>query len=154
RGGGLWVIMGEGVTAEKFNSLMNRDGAGLSPIPLEQQAQAEDETDLISIHPPEGNHPATILLGDTERLDINDVRVARHWKLDATGASEEVSVLLESGEGEPLAIEHIQGDGRVIFLSMPCNTQWSNLPVCQAFVPLVQEWVWYLTQPTATHFNL
>jgi hypothetical protein len=122
---------------------------------LGQAIEAEkDSQELFSIHPPEGTHPATMLLGDTERLDIDDVRIAKHWKLDIGEASDEISVLLETGDGEPLAVEHLVGDGRAVFLSLPCNTLWSNLPVCQAFVPLVQEWAWYLTQPAATHYNL
>ncbi|MEX2287189.1 MAG: hypothetical protein WD648_08880, partial [Planctomycetaceae bacterium] len=78
----------------------------------------------------------------------------RHWKLSSANAADEFSVLLETGEGEPLAAEHFLGDGRIILQSVACNTDWSNLPVCQAFVPMVHEWIWYLTQPTATAYNL
>jgi len=154
-GGGLWILLGDSVSADQFNAMFYRDGTGLVPAPVGERVEAgEGDAELFTIHPPEGLHPATILLGDTERLDIDDVRIKRRWKLPTPDASEDVAVLLETGDGDPLANEHFQGEGRVIVLGIPCNTKWSNLPVCQAFVPLVQEWVWYLTQPTAVQYNV
>lgn len=155
-GGGLWVVLGEKVTAEQFNSLMYREGTGLSPVSLSERATAKGDTesDLFTVHPPEELHPATTLLGDTERLDIDDVRIKEHWKLAAPESAENTAVLLERGDGSPLAVEQIVGRGHVIVQGVPCDTAWSNLPVCQTFVPLVQEWLWYLSEPNARQFNI
>jgi hypothetical protein len=155
RGGGLWMILGEQATPEQFNAAVFQNGAGLVPISLGKPAtSAEAGVDYFTIHPPEGTHPATSLLGDTERLDIDDVRIAKRSQIVIPAATDDVGVLLETGDGAPLATEHFVGQGRVIVLGLPPNPQWSNLPLCQAFVPLVQEWVWYLTQPTAAGYNL
>lgn len=154
KGGGVWLILGENVTAEQFNGLVFRDGAGLVPIAIGQRAKADERTEFFTIHPPEGTHPATVLLGDTERLDIDDVRIKQFWQLSTGEATDDVATLLETGDGAPLAVEHFAGDGRIIVQALPADAAWSNLPVCQAFVPLVQEWIWYLTQPTAAKYNV
>jgi Aerotolerance regulator N-terminal/CARDB len=155
RGGGLWLILGENVTSEKFNSLVFRDGGGLLPLILGSRVNAgDDHNQFFSIHPPDGPHPATILLGDTERLDIDDVRINQRWQLSIPEAADDVAVLLETGDGAPLAVEHLAGDGRIIVQAIPSGTGWSNLPLCQVFVPLVHEWIWYLTEPTAVSHNL
>jgi hypothetical protein len=155
RGGGLWMILGEGVTPDQFNSAVFRNGAGLVPISLGKPATAaEAGVEFFTIHPPDANHPATVLLGDTERLDIDDVRITKRTQLIIPAATDDVSVLLETGDGAPLAVEYFNGDGRIIVQGIPQDSKWSNLPLCQVFVPLVQEWIWYLTQPTAANYNL
>jgi hypothetical protein len=154
-GHGLWLILGEHVAPDQFNALFFRDGDGLAAVSIGPRVTApEDQTQFFSVHPPEGIHPATSLLGDTERLDIDDVRIARHWRLSSPDAVEAAATLLETGGGAPVAIERYFGDGRSIVQAIPIDTKWSNLPVCQVFVPLVQEWLWYLTQPTAVTYNL
>jgi len=154
-GGGLWLILGENVTSEQFNSLVFRDGGGLLPLALGSRVKAgDDHNRFFSIHPPEGPHPATLLLGDTERLDIDDVRISQHWQLTIPEAADDLAVLLETGDGAPLAVEHLAGDGRIIVQALPTGTGWSNLPLCQVFVPLVHEWIWYLTEATAVSHNL
>jgi hypothetical protein len=155
RGGGLWMILGENATPEQFNSVVFRDGGGLVPLALGPRVKAgDDRNSYFTIHPPEGVHPATILLGDTERLDIDDVRISQHWQLSIPEAADELSVLLETGDGSPLAVEHFSGEGRIIVQGLPNGPAWSNLALCQVFVPLVHEWIWYLTQPTAISHNL
>jgi hypothetical protein len=155
RGGGLWLILGENVTSEQFNSLVFRDGGGLVPLTLGARIKAgDDHNHFFSIHPPEGPHPATLLLGDTERLDIDDVRITQRWQLSIPEAADDLAVLLETGDGAPLAVEHLAGDGRIIVQALPIGTGWSNLPLCQVFVPLVHEWIWYLTEATAVSHNL
>jgi hypothetical protein len=114
----------------------------------------DDHNGFFSIHPPEGTHPATVLLGDTERLDIDDVRISQHWQFSIPEAADDLSILLETGDGAPLAVEHLAGEGRIIVQGVPSGTGWSNLPLCQVFVPLVHEWVWYLTEATAISHNL
>jgi hypothetical protein len=157
RGGGLWLILGEHVTAEQFNAVVFRDGSGLVPLALGQRIKAgagDDHNSFFTVHPPEGTNPATTLLGDTERLDIDDVRISQFWQLSTPDTADDLSVLLETGDGAPLAVEHFSGAGRIIVQAIPNGTAWSNLPLCQVFVPLVHEWMWYLTQPTAIDHNL
>jgi aerotolerance regulator-like protein/VWA domain-containing protein/CARDB protein len=155
KGGGVWLMLGANITADQFNSILFRDGFGFVPLKLGLRlAAANDRDKFFTIHAPEGTNLATVLLGDTERLDIDDVRISQRWQLLVPEAADDLSVLLETGDGAPLAVEHFTGKGRIIVQGVPNVTSWSNLPLCQAYVPLVQEWIWYLTDPTATKYNL
>lgn len=152
-GGGLWVALAGGIDRDDFNAAWFDDGAGLSPLPL---AELEDRTGQrdgqVSVHPPEGNHPALTHLADTERLDIDTVEISRYFRFDRDRA--DASVLLETGTGEPLAIENYVGRGRVIVQAFPLGYGWSNLPRTKAFVVLVHDWLSYLSQPAAARFNV
>ncbi len=154
-GGGLWITLGQQAEIEPFNERFYNQGNGLIPLPVEEAAgHPNGPEEFLSIHPPSTEHPATALLGDTQRLDLDNAKVFRHFRFAAPQNEGTVSVLLETGGGEPLAVEKYLGAGRVIVLGVPLDASWSNLPLCQAYVPLIHEWLWYLTAPTATSWNL
>lgn len=155
KGGGLWITLGDKTDRAFFNEAFFADGAGLSPLPLEDAIG--DETDrerFVSLYPPSPNHPATRLLADVERLDIHRAHVYRRHRFLQRDGDEAVSVLLTTEAGEPLVIENVVGRGRVIVQGVPLGADWSNLPACQSFVVMVHEWLWYLIEPTATQWNL
>jgi hypothetical protein len=54
----------------------------------------------------------------------------------------------------PLVVEKTTGRGRVIVQAVPLNVSWSNLPLCQSFVVMVHEWLWYLTESGMVRRNL
>jgi hypothetical protein len=91
-------------------------------------------------------------LADTERLDIDSVEISRFFRFERD--RDEVSVLMETGTGEPLAIEHYMGRGRVIVQAFPLGYAWSNLPRSKAFVVMVHDWLSYLSQPAAARHNV
>ncbi len=63
-------------------------------------------------------------------------------------------MLLRSGRGQVLAAGKYLGRGRVIVQCLPVGLSWSNLPLCQVYVPLVHEWLWYLSEPAVAQRNL
>ena len=74
-------------------------GAGLSPASLKQPVgDAMDREKFTALSPPSADHPATVLLADTHRLDIDHVRVFRRHQLD-TGGDKSISVLLRAEGG-------------------------------------------------------
>ncbi|MCA9074812.1 MAG: BatA domain-containing protein [Planctomycetaceae bacterium] len=155
RGGGLWVVLGRRTDRESFNAAWYQDGGGLSPLPLDElKTLDEDSTEEETIHPPSGEHPATAQLSDTNRLDIDAVRIRSRHVFDRSSAGEELSVLLETGDGAPLVTEQYVGRGRVIIQALPFDVGWSNLPMTKAHVVMVNDWLAYLTQPAATQFNV
>jgi hypothetical protein len=154
-GGGVWVALGDRARPEVFNARWYDEGLGLSPQPIDAAVGDVDERDhFVLLHPPEGEHPATTILGDTQRLDIQDAKIYRRLPFQDVDDGEAVSVLLETAQGQPLAIEHYSGHGRVIVQGVPFDVGWTNLPLCEVFVPMVQEWLWYLVEPTAVRHNL
>ncbi len=46
-------------------------------------------------------------------------------------------VIVQLGSGEPWALEHRLGNGRLLLFTSPLDSSWSNLPLAPAFVPLL-----------------
>ena len=153
-GGGLWIALGEQTDVAAFNQAFFEQNAGLSPLPLREPAgDADDHDKAIALVPPSADHPATALLADTHRLDIDRVRIYRRHQFDAdTGSS--VTVLLRAEGGAPVAVERDLGRGRVIVMAIPLGLAWSNLPLSHSYVVMVHEWLWYLTEPGLVKRNL
>ena len=153
RGGGLWVALGRHTDCETFNAAWYDEGGGLCPLLLDTRTGEGDQA-IVNIHPPSADHPATTQLADTQRLDIDQVRVRHRQRFVPPATGQKVSVLLATGTGEPLAIEHYVGRGRVIIQTIPLGIHGSNLAMTKAYVVMVHDWLAYLTQPAATRFNL
>jgi len=152
-GGGLWFALGERTDSGAFNRAFF--GHGLSPLPLGQPVgNADDHERFEVIHPPTSHHPATALLGDTKRLDLDRAVIYRRHRFADAHNYKNVSVLLRTGAGEPLAAEKALGKGRIIVQAVPLGVRWTSLPACQAFVVMVHEWLWYLIEPTIPQWNL
>ena len=153
-GGGLWIALGDQTEIAAFNKFFFASGAGLSPVSLKQPlGDAFDRGKFTAVSPPSPDHPATVLLADTHRLDVDHVRIFRRHQLD-TGNDKSISVLLRAEGGSPLVVEKTTGRGRVIVQAVPLNVSWSNLPLCQSFVVMVHEWLWYLTESGLVRRNL
>lgn len=154
-GGGLWIALGDKADLREFNEKFYRAGSGLSPLSIEPAVgDLIRREDFVTIHPPERDHPATLLLADTDRLDIDKVKIFRRYEFAPAPGSHQVPVLLQAGNGEVLAIEGFLGHGRIIVQAMPVGIRWSNFPLTQSYVPMVHEWLWYLIQPTGISHNL
>ncbi|WP_083842881.1 BatA domain-containing protein [Schlesneria paludicola] len=153
-GGGLWLALGMDSDADAFNQHFAASEEGLSPVLVGAVLGKDDhEETFVTVHPPAVTHPATGLLGDTVRLDIRDAKIFRRYELKANSATKP-SILLETGDGQILAVERFHGAGRVIIQAFPLTRSWSNMTLCKLFVPYVQEWLRYLSQPSAVFRNL
>ena len=153
-GGGLWIALGDQTEIAAFNKVFFASGAGLSPVALKQPVgDAADREKFTAVAPPAADHSATVLLADTHRLDIDHVRIFRRHQLD-TGGDKSISVLLRAEGGSALVVEKTFGRGRVIVQAVPLNVSWSNLPLCQSFVVMVHEWLWYLAESGMVRRNL
>lgn len=155
RGGGLWAALGNQTDRERFNSTWFDEGDGLSPLKLGAPVGKGRVADAeFAIHPPSADHVVTKQIADTNRLDIDEVKISRHHQFVLEEDDTDVSVLLESGVGAPLMVENYVGRGRVIVQAVPLGLQWSNLPLTKAYVVMVHDILSYLTEPAATQFNL
>ncbi len=154
RGGGLWIVLGDQLDQTWFNEALYLQGNGLAPLALDSPAgQADDFEKAVLIHPPTEQHPAIKLLADTERLDIDKARIYRRHRFVRSDDGS-VAVLLRTVDGEPLVVENNLGRGRVIVQAIPLSIEWSNLPLCQSFVVMVNEYLSYLVEPTRSRWNL
>lgn len=151
-GGGLWLAPGPETEVNLFNALF-RTTAALAPASLAQGPPIEQASEPEWVSPPIQQHPATILLADTERLDLDELQLRRHHSFQKPLPGD-LSVLLRTHEGEPLVVERAIEKGRVITQGFPLGQSWSNLPALQIYVALVYEWLWYLAEPGLPRLNL
>jgi hypothetical protein len=148
-GGGLWMALGEQTDVAAFNE----QSATLSAFQLlTPVGDPGDREKFTGLSPPSAEHPATALLSGTHRLDIDRVRIYRRHQFDADNAG--LTVLLRAEGGAAVAVEKDLGRGRVIVMGVPFGPDWSNLPLCHAYVVMVREWLWYLTETGLTKRNL
>ncbi|MGI8603666.1 MAG: BatA domain-containing protein [Verrucomicrobiales bacterium] len=153
-GGGLWMALGAQTDDTFFNDSLYRDGAGLAPLKLGSPVgDADDHEKFFALRVSSGSHPATALLADFQRLDLDRARIYRRHQFDAF-SGKDVSVLLQVQQGDPVVVERKLERGRVLVQGIPLGISWSTLPLCQAYVALLHEWLWYLAQPSLPKRNL
>lgn len=155
QGGGLWVMLGPRLDRSDFNRHWYRDGTGLCPLQLAGLKHPElRDSDEAMIHPPDKeDHPATVMLADTTRLDIDQVRLHRYHTFRRQ-PGQEVTMLLRTGRFDPLAVLGNVGKGRVIVQAFPLRTDWTDLAISKSFVVMLHDWLGYLSERSSTQFNL
>jgi hypothetical protein len=160
RGCGVWVIVSSDPDVQAFNMNWFLDGTGLSPLALVEpsaetmSADVDAENTEVRFHPPSAQHPATRVLSDQQRIDLDQVTIQQHAFFQPLLLGDEVSVPLRSNRGEPLVIENAIGQGRVLIQSFPVSLDATNWPVTNSFVVTVHEWLNYLAVPSATNLNI
>ncbi len=153
-GGGLWAALGDRVDRDSFNRHWYDEGDALSPVALETLKNVPNSNQPAgSIHPPERDHPTTTQLANTTQLDIDQARLSDYWQL-ARSNTQQAWVLLESGDGSPLVVENLLGEGRILIQAFPLGLEWSNLPQLKSYVVMIHDWLDYLTAPAAARHNL
>jgi hypothetical protein len=153
-GGGLWLALGNQTDERFFNEQVYRGGLGLAPLKVNAAVgDPNDREKFFSVRAASDSHPATALLADFQRLDLDRARIYRRYQFDPfTG--KDVSILLQAQGGEPVVVERKLGRGRVLVQALPLGVAWSTLPLCQAYVAMLHEWLWYLSEPNLPRRNL
>ncbi len=155
RGGGLWITLGQSTDVRLVNQNYFDQGNGIIPCQikgLKDYGREPGQSGLL--HPPDQSHPATALLADTQRLDIDQVQVYREYQLDLANRTQDYRLLLKSGRGSPMAVESYYGKGRIFLMNFPLDEKWTNLPLTKSFVVLINDWLAYLASPNGIQYNL
>ncbi|QDT12927.1 BatA domain-containing protein [Planctomycetes bacterium K23_9] len=166
-GGGLWVALGPRTDVDEFNLQWFAGGSGLSPVALDRivtesattsaNAETDAETDTrpaVTINPFGSDHPAVAQIADNQQLDLGEVAVFERFRFLIDESDHQTSVLLTLSNGDAIVVEQLLGKGRVFVSAIPLRLQWSDLARSQSFVVMARDWIDYLSQPRATHFNL
>lgn len=153
-GGGVWLALGGHTEEQFFNERIHRGGLGLAPMKIGAGVgDPNDRERFFSVRATSDAHPATALLADFQRLDLDRARIYRRVPFDAV-SGKDVSILLQAQGGEPVVVERKLGRGRVLVQGVPLGVSWSTLPLCQAYVAMLHEWLWYLSEPSLPKRNL
>lgn len=153
-GGGIWISAGSRTDERFFNEQLYRGGAGIAPMKVGAAVgDPNDREKFFAVRASSESHPATALLADFQRLDLDRARIYRRHPFDPL-SGKDVSILLQAGGGEPVVVERKFGKGRVLVQGIPLGVSWSTLPLCQAYVAMLHEWLWYLSEANLPRRNL
>ncbi len=141
-GGGMLICPGDRINLEWYRTALAN--AGLLPaVPVSLQGAPSAEETAVGISLQRFYHPALSLFNDPGRGTLQGIRIRAWYQLDVpSDLSERVVARLETGD--PWLVEHRLGAGRILLMAIPCDADWSNLPLKPAYVPLMQELMIYL----------
>ncbi|MBI4025783.1 MAG: BatA domain-containing protein [Verrucomicrobia bacterium] len=149
-GGGLLIFPGSGIQTTWYNSVFFNLGKGLLPAPFLSLSGSLRETatpaTIVSQH---FDHPSLSLFNDPRNGNLADAQVRLWYRIkeetsEAGKADGGISVLARLDTGDPLFVEKRFGEGRVIQCAVPCDADWSNLPMRPFYLPLMQQLATYL----------
>jgi hypothetical protein len=157
-GGGILIFPGSQSTVTSFNSSVSAilgsplNVAVESQSPTSQSSNSFLEFDKVDFRHPlfsgmfEENEKKSSDLGRNGReLESPHVKMSLHFL-----PTSHSKVIITLTNGSPFLMEEQSGNGRVLMMSVPANTEWSDLPLKGLFVPLTHRALAYLAQePTA-----
>jgi len=144
-GGGVWVIAGPRILAEKTraNEQLYRQGKGWLPAQLTQVAHAKD-----GVHPEPSTflHPALEIFRTGPEGSMSKTRLSNWWQVK--GRSEDrTSVIARFNNDEPFLLEMPYKNGRVLLSMAPMDRQWnSTFPTSSEFPIFAHQLVFYLAR--------
>jgi len=142
-GGGLLIFPGDHIDTSWYNRVMANEN-GLLPLPLASltsSATGGKKTKIISQN---YSHVALEMFNDPKNGKLSDGEITSWFKLAERKDDQSINVLARMETGEPFLVEKKLGEGRIIQCAIPCDADWSNLPVRSFYLPMMQRLVVYL----------
>lgn len=156
-GGALLICAGNRLDLSWYNDNMFSGGTGLLPCAFGATRGKPDEAGRSAhIVPQHFDHPALEFFNDPAHGDLSTAEI-RQWFELVPGSDENMTAVREGessestrpgtivmarlDNGDPLIAERRFGDGVVIQTAIPCDADWSDLPMRPFFVPLMQQLV-------------
>ncbi len=149
RGSALVVFDGDRVEPSRYNRDWGNDDATIRlPAALGDRIGGEDR-DLASAAPadrprwridqPNSQFTPWDVLRRGDGRPFESVVVTAFRELRVRRGDSTPRVLLRLTGGEPIAVDHPQGAGRVVQFAIGCHPRWSSLPLRPVFVPMMQQ---------------
>jgi len=151
QGGGLVVFPGPACNIDFYNQELGRDGflpAKLGPYMGDTDSTHQDK--FFSLQTKDYDHPIATLWNDPSAGTLASAHFYVYypltptpWKAPAPGdpnppGGQPRVIFHFAQNNDPGAVEHTWGSGRVILFASTATIDWNDLPVHQAFVPLMQ----------------
>ena len=151
QGGGLVVFPGPGINIDAYNQDLGRDGflpARIGPYKGDTSPNHSDK--FFTLQTKDYDHPITTLWNDSSAGTLATAHFYAYypltptpWKTPAPGDPAPIGgqpreILHFATGDDPVAVEHTWDSGRVILFASTPTIAWNDLPVRQAFVPLMQ----------------
>lgn len=142
-GGGLLIFPGDRIDTTWYNRVLANDN-GILPLPLASISTSSTGQKSTKIISQNYAHPAMEMFNDPRNGNLSDGEITSWFKLAERKEEQSINVLARLETGEPFLVEKKLGEGRIIQCAIPCDADWSNLPVRSFYLPLTQRLVVYL----------
>ncbi|MGB0583064.1 MAG: BatA domain-containing protein, partial [Limisphaerales bacterium] len=152
-GGGLIVFPGSRIQVDWYNKVM---GLELQLLPLKIESLEGEDTGTTRVAAQRYDNPALDFFNDERNGKLSDALIRIWYKtspLELNGQNSP-SVLAQFEGGQPFLAERKYGRGKVLQFSVPCDADWSNLPMRPFYLPLMQRMVAYLASASTPPRNL
>lgn len=152
-GGALMIMPGDAMRPNWYNSNFGPNAAkSLMPFEYGNLSRPKDRNSpLLKIQSQSYEHPALTFFNRSSNGRLDSVDFSTWY--EPSGKAEGLT-LLTLENGNPLLVERSVGRGRVLQWTTSCDQQWSNLPLREVFVPLMQQLVTYSAASAAPLSNL
>ncbi len=150
--GGAAFFLGERVRAENYNRVLaaGQGGRGrISPARLGPVIRR----DAASNDPLGYRHPLLRVFQGRESAGLLTTPVRAYFRLEKIpDANAETALALDNGD--PLIVTETVAAGRVIVTATTADATWTAFPTWTDYVPMVQEMLEYLLEPTRARRNV
>lgn len=148
-GGGLVVLPGDQIDEQFYNEQYYKDGAGLSPVRLENIRGDESEKTWTTLKIENANHRVLKDFAGQNNPLLDAVKVFRWWgatvKKEQLGKEVAVTARFADVEDSPAIVEKSFGKGRVVAFTIPADADWHNWTGDPSFLIITQQLVKYLS---------
>ncbi|MCP4847586.1 MAG: hypothetical protein GY899_06545 [Verrucomicrobiaceae bacterium] len=136
-GGGLIVFPGGNINASWYNAKLHKE-SGILPYQFGEIIPGKDDNTTLSLQASGYDHPLVELWNDPGAGTLAEVNIRRAYSLILDKDNDSTArVVLRYNTGSPAVVESDLGLGKVYQFSTTADTEWNNLPVQPAFLPIV-----------------
>ena len=131
-GGGLILALSNRVRADDYN----RQWGELLPVELRERNFVRGRNrPFTSITEVQWEHPIFTVFRDAHKAGLGSTQFYSYWKMEA---KPEATVLARFNEGDPVLVEGLVGNGKVLVFSSSLDPVWTDFPLQSSYVPF-----WY-----------
>jgi len=137
-GGNLILMPGNRVQSVSYNDSFYREGKGLSPVSLVEIAGDPTRQSSVTLEVDSQPHPFLEKLVQIDRGIFSRTNVFSWWistlpeNFDQTKTV--VPMRLNDERNSPALVDHQFGKGRVVFMSMAADADWSDWPSSPTYI--------------------
>ncbi len=142
-GGNLVIFPGDQVDQTAYQKLETGDPPLLPARIIKAAGDPAERMRYMPLSRIDATHPIFMPMADVPNSALRSVHLYRYYELQVKpGAPGQA--LARLGDGRPFLVEGPVGKGKTLLFCVPANASWSNLPVRNLFLPMIQQIVYYL----------
>jgi len=137
-GGALVIFLGELCVKERYNQLLYSPSEPLLPVRLGEMKEKEREYTFSLI---DEQHPVVKSIENPHQI-----KIYKYFSVEVDEDDPQVSILARLDDHNPWLVKRKYGKGKVVLFTIPCDANWSNLPLTMDYLPLLHRLIYYLAK--------